>query len=241
MSRDAANNEPTGPVATITRRAADRLRAGHLWVYRSDIERLSANLEDTAEATAHSSPSSTPAASPLAPRSIAAPPRSPCASSRASPASPARNTSPYSRDRAIRSALNLRETLVPEASHPPNHRATNACRLFFSEADDLPGIVADRYNGIVVLQLLTQGTAQDDVRRVLVDLLSEQPLARDPRRTSPTPASASWNSSRQRPKPPSSSAKAKTPPSRPSSPSMACAFTSMPPPARRPAPSSISA
>ena len=29
----------TGAVATITRRAADRLRAGHLWVYRSDVER----------------------------------------------------------------------------------------------------------------------------------------------------------------------------------------------------------
>src|ERR1700735_1421937 len=29
-----------GPAAAITRRAADRLRAGHLWVYRSDIESL---------------------------------------------------------------------------------------------------------------------------------------------------------------------------------------------------------
>ena len=33
----------TAAVATITRRAADRLRGGHLWVYRSDIERLSSN------------------------------------------------------------------------------------------------------------------------------------------------------------------------------------------------------
>ena len=29
-----------GAVAAVTRRAADRLRAGHLWVYRSDLERL---------------------------------------------------------------------------------------------------------------------------------------------------------------------------------------------------------
>jgi 23S rRNA (cytosine1962-C5)-methyltransferase len=29
-----------GPVAIISRRAADRLRAGHVWVYRSDIEHL---------------------------------------------------------------------------------------------------------------------------------------------------------------------------------------------------------
>ena len=27
-------------MTTISRRAADRLRAGHLWVYRSDIEHL---------------------------------------------------------------------------------------------------------------------------------------------------------------------------------------------------------
>src|ERR1700679_3140843 len=29
-----------GPAAGVTRRAADRLRAGHLWVYRSDVETL---------------------------------------------------------------------------------------------------------------------------------------------------------------------------------------------------------
>src|SRR5271168_4105544 len=29
-----------GASAQVTRRAAERLRAGHLWVYRSDIERL---------------------------------------------------------------------------------------------------------------------------------------------------------------------------------------------------------
>src|ERR1700743_2218561 len=29
-----------GPAAAITRRATDRLRAGHLWVYRSDVESL---------------------------------------------------------------------------------------------------------------------------------------------------------------------------------------------------------
>ena len=32
--------EPFGPAAGVTRRAADRLRAGHLWVYRSDVETL---------------------------------------------------------------------------------------------------------------------------------------------------------------------------------------------------------
>src|SRR6202020_1213986 len=32
--------QPYGPAAAVTRRAADRLRAGHLWVYRSDVESL---------------------------------------------------------------------------------------------------------------------------------------------------------------------------------------------------------
>src|SRR5580693_8339395 len=32
--------QPFGPAAAVTRRAADRLRAGHLWVYRSDVESL---------------------------------------------------------------------------------------------------------------------------------------------------------------------------------------------------------
>src|SRR6266853_5705110 len=32
--------QPFGPAVGVTRRAADRLRAGHLWVYRSDVESL---------------------------------------------------------------------------------------------------------------------------------------------------------------------------------------------------------
>ena len=44
----------------------------------------------------------------------------------------------------------------------------------FSEADGLPGIVADRYHDLVILQLLTQGTAQDDVRAVLTEVVRER-------------------------------------------------------------------
>jgi 23S rRNA (cytosine1962-C5)-methyltransferase len=69
----------------------------------------------------------------------------------------------------VGAALRLREVLAPESSE------NNGCRLLFSEADGLPGMVADRYNGLVVLQLLTQGTAQDDVRGVLREVLSAEP------------------------------------------------------------------
>jgi 23S rRNA (cytosine1962-C5)-methyltransferase len=65
----------------------------------------------------------------------------------------------------VEAALNLRKDLSPESAE------NNACRLVFSEADGLPGVVADRYNDLIVLQLLTQGTAQDDLRSVLCETL----------------------------------------------------------------------
>jgi len=65
-------------------------------------------------------------------------------------------------------AIALREELAPISA------TDDSCRLIFAEADDLPGIVADRYNDLVVLQLLTQGTAQADVRAVLTETLSER-------------------------------------------------------------------
>ncbi len=66
----------------------------------------------------------------------------------------------------IDAALQLRRELAPTSA------TNNAHRLIFSEADNLPGIIADRYNDLVLLQLLTQGTAQDDVRAVLVAALA---------------------------------------------------------------------
>lgn len=48
---------------------------------------------------------------------------------------------------------------------------TNACRLVFSEADELPSIVVDRYGDLVILQLLAQGTDFDDVRAVIVKVV----------------------------------------------------------------------
>jgi 23S rRNA (cytosine1962-C5)-methyltransferase len=67
----------------------------------------------------------------------------------------------------IEAALALRRQLVPVLA------STNAHRLIFSEADGLPGIIADRYNDLVLVQLLTQGTAQDDVREIVVEVLSQ--------------------------------------------------------------------
>jgi 23S rRNA (cytosine1962-C5)-methyltransferase len=161
----------SGVVATITRRAADRLRAGHLWVYRSDVERVAPGAEGevvggalVSVADGRGIPLGTAlysAASEIALRMVS--PR------------PGVGRAEYLAELAerLRAAIKLRTRLAAEAFSLSGE--DNACRLVFSEADDLPGIVVDRYNGLVVVQLLTQGTAQDDVRRVLVDVLSEQP------------------------------------------------------------------
>jgi 23S rRNA (cytosine1962-C5)-methyltransferase len=158
--------QPHGPAAAITRRAADRLRAGHLWVYRSDIESLvppigATEIEPGALITVMDSrgiPLGTglySAASQIAVRIV---------SNEA--ALPRASYLEQLRERVV-SALALRDEVAPESMED------DACRLIFSEADNLPGIIADRYNDLVILQLLTQSTAQDDVRNLLTEVLTE--------------------------------------------------------------------
>lgn len=145
----------------ITRRAADRLRAGHLWVYRSDLEPNQALPEAGALTTVMDSrrmPLGTAlysSASQIVARVV----------SRAADVTRPQYLAELRV--LIEAALALRRQLVPVLA------STNAHRLIFSEADGLPGIIADRYNDLVLVQLLTQGTAQDDVRGVLAAALSE--------------------------------------------------------------------
>lgn len=157
-------------VVQITRRAADRIRAGHLWIYRSDIEDTSGDDAGTGLASVTDSrgrPLGTglySAASEIVVRIV-----SPhIGLTRADYLSEVRER--------LHSALALRRALVPDAF--AGNTGTDACRLFFAEADSVPGIIADRYNGVVVLQLLTQSTARDDVRGVLRDVLAAEPWAR---------------------------------------------------------------
>ncbi len=169
--------DESGPAAVVSRRAADRLRAGHLWVYRTDVEGFipalgRANVAAGELLTLLDSrriPLGTAlysAASQLALRKVSGHPRV--------------SRGEYLQDVAerVRAAVQLRA--------PMFYHGTDSARLIFSEADNLPGIVADRYRDVVVLQLLTQGTAKDDVREVLlrelavhgVSLIVERP---DPR------------------------------------------------------------
>jgi 23S rRNA (cytosine1962-C5)-methyltransferase len=149
----------TATTLRITRRAADRLRAGHLWVYRTDLESQPAldpgalvTLIDSREIPLGTALYST--ASTLAARLVSR--------------TPGLIRAQYLADLRTRvdAALHLRRELAPTSA------TDNAHRLLFAEADNLPGIIADRYNDLVLLQLVTQGTAQDDVREVLIAALS---------------------------------------------------------------------
>ena len=57
---------------------------------------------------------------------------------------------------------------------PLLNEETNACRLCFSEADELPGLVVDKYGDLVILQLLTKGLDSSAVREVCVRVLREE-------------------------------------------------------------------
>jgi len=147
--------------ARVSRRAADRLRAGHLWVYASDIE--SVELPKSGEL---------PALLPVADsRGIL------LGTALYSPSSQIalRMISREDVDEAkwlellaarLRTSIGRRSLLLDDR--------TNACRLCFSEADELPGLVVDKYGDLVILQLLAKGLDSAAVRAACVRVLREE-------------------------------------------------------------------
>ncbi len=144
----------------LTRRAADRLRAGHLWVYRSDL--LATAAEQAALPSGSLLTVEDPAGHPLGTALYSSPSQ---LALRLVSRTPGLGRPQYLADLRTRVA----EALERRLRTAPLDSASDAQRLLFSEADNTPGIVADRYAGLVILQLLTQGTAQDDVRAILVE------------------------------------------------------------------------
>ena len=53
-------------------------------------------------------------------------------------------------------------------------RETDAYRIVFSEADFLPGLIVDRYNDLLSLQVLTQAMDTEAVRQIVVSELTER-------------------------------------------------------------------
>jgi 23S rRNA (cytosine1962-C5)-methyltransferase len=158
---------PQGPAAVITRRAADRLREGSVWVYRSEIEQLRPAPETTEVAPGALVTVLDGRGIPLGSATFSAASQ---ITLRLVSATAGLGREQYMEliSERVHAALTLRERLAPVSERD------NAHRLIFSEADELPGIVADRYNDLVILQLLTQTTAQDDIREAVTRVLQER-------------------------------------------------------------------
>jgi 23S rRNA (cytosine1962-C5)-methyltransferase len=139
----------------LSPRGAGRLKNGHVWVYRSDI--LSADgiapgslvrvtdQRGKALGTALYSSSSQ-----IAIRMISS--------------EPVGDFQALLRQR-IDDAIAYRKELV---------RDTDAYRLVFSEADSLPGLIVDRYNDILSLQILTQAMDANPVRETVISQLTKR-------------------------------------------------------------------
>src|SRR6266496_3165311 len=156
----------TASVVTITRRGADRIRAGHVWVYRSDVVDATGAgpgsvvlIQEQARAgSQRREDKSVPSAS-LAPRR-ATRPGAPRLLGSAFYSTVA-DIEGLVRER-IRAAIAYRERFVQN---------TNAYRVIFSEGDFLPGLIVDRYNDILSVQVLTQAMDVAEMRQTLVDEL----------------------------------------------------------------------
>jgi 23S rRNA (cytosine1962-C5)-methyltransferase len=140
------------PLVKISPRGATRLKAGHVWVYRSDI--VSADNVDpgsVVRVTDHrGKPMGTAlysSSSQIAIRMIS---------------NDQVTDFPALLRKRIAAAISYREPLVHD---------TDAYRLIFSEADFLPGLIVDRYGDILSLQILTQAMDANLFREAVISEL----------------------------------------------------------------------
>jgi len=157
------------PTVLISRRGADRLRAGHVWVYRSDVVEaegvqpgavvlvqektgssaatsLNKNVRATRAAVILGSAFYS-TASEIAIRMISR--------------KPVGDLEQLVRER-VRAAVTYRERFVQD---------TNAYRVVFSEGDFLPGLIVDRYNDVLSFQVLTQAMDSEEMRSAFLSEL----------------------------------------------------------------------
>ncbi|MGA2347621.1 MAG: class I SAM-dependent rRNA methyltransferase [Candidatus Sulfotelmatobacter sp.] len=139
----------SNPIVKISPRGASRLKSGHVWVYRSDIVSADGVLPGSlVRVSDHRGKSLGTAlyssSSQIAIRMISH--------------EPVADFHALLRQR-IADAIAYRGLLV---------RDTEAYRVVFSEADFLPGLIVDRYNDILSLQILTQAMDAEPVRRAIL-------------------------------------------------------------------------
>jgi 23S rRNA (cytosine1962-C5)-methyltransferase len=140
------------PSVRVSRKGADRILSGHPWVFASDIlDRGSATAGAAVRVvdargkllgTAHYSSTSQITLRMLSRQ--------------------AESIDEAFLRRAVERAISFRQKKVQQSS---------AYRLVYGEADGLPGLVVDRYDQYLVLQLLTQG--MDHAKDLIVQVLNE--------------------------------------------------------------------
>jgi 23S rRNA (cytosine1962-C5)-methyltransferase len=145
----------SNPTVAVSPRGASRLKDGHVWVYRSDIVAANGIPPGSVVNVADSQGRRLGVALYSSSSQIAL---------RLVSREPVVEFPALLRQR-IADAIAYRERVV---------RDTNAYRVIFSEADFLPGLIVDRYNDILSLQLLTQAMDAADVRETLISALNDR-------------------------------------------------------------------
>lgn len=135
----------------VNKRGADRVRQGHLWIYRSDVTEANAQGGSVVRVSDERGNFVGQAlfsdASQIALRFLT------------------QGSEEIDRDW-------WRQKIVAAAGRrniPPD---TNAYRLVYSEGDLLPSLIVDRYDDVLVLQTLSQGT--DALKSTLTEILVEE-------------------------------------------------------------------
>lgn len=143
---------PATSTVKISARGAKRLKDGHVWVYRSDIiadgAAASGSLVRVVDERAKFLGSALySSASQIAVRLLSH--------------DEVRDLEDLLRER-IRAAIAYRERFVHDS---------NAYRVIFSEADSMPGLIVDRYNDLLSMQIVTQAMDEEHIRRVVLEEL----------------------------------------------------------------------
>lgn len=141
----------------VNERAAKRLRGGHVWVYESDV------LNDAG-------------AEPGAMVHVIGP-RDKFLGSVIYSSSSQIKLRLLGRE-ALRSEEELLQLVRQRLAEAVAYREkvvqnSDACRLVFSEADRLPGLIVDRYNDVFTVQVLTQAWAAPERKQAIVSTLKE--------------------------------------------------------------------
>jgi 23S rRNA (cytosine1962-C5)-methyltransferase len=135
----------------VNKRGADRVRAGHLWIYRSDIVDAAAEGGAVVRVTDERGNLVGQAlfsdSSQIALRFLS------------------QSNEEINRDW-------WRRKIVAAAERRNISTETNAYRLVYSEGDLLPSLIVDRYDDVLVLQTLSQG--MDAVKPLLLEILIEE-------------------------------------------------------------------